>query len=130
LGDGNARAANLPGSRGSRIICLANFRPEKDHFTLVRAMALVVNKVPEAQLLLAGKTNDESYKQAVQREIADRRLESNISVLGERHDVAEILKACDVGVLSSASEGLPMSLLEYGAAGNALRCWIMDAQAF
>jgi glycosyltransferase involved in cell wall biosynthesis len=117
LGDGNVRAASLPGPRGSRIVCLANFRPEKDHFTLVRAMALVVNKVPEAQLLLAGKTNDEAYKQAVQREIADRRLESNISVLGERHDVAEILKACDVGVLSSASEGLPMSLLEYGAAG-------------
>jgi glycosyltransferase involved in cell wall biosynthesis len=108
---------SLPGSRGSRIICLANFRPEKDHLTLVRAMSRVVAKVPGAQLLLAGKTNDQVYKETVEKEIAALGLERNVSILGERHDVAEVLRASDIGVLSSSSEGLPMSLLEYGVAG-------------
>jgi glycosyltransferase involved in cell wall biosynthesis len=107
----------LPGRKGARIICLANFRSEKDHFTLLRAMARVSRDVPDAHLLLAGKTNDQAYKEFVQKEIVALGLEKNVSILGERHDVAGILRACDIGVLSSASEGLPMSLLEYGAAG-------------
>ena len=107
---------DLPGSDGSRIICLANFRPEKDHFTLLRAMAQVVKEAPEARLFLAGKCNDSNYKQLVEREIVNLGLEGNVSVLGERHDAPALLRACDIGVLSSTYEGLPMSLLEYGAA--------------
>ncbi|MBI3359810.1 MAG: glycosyltransferase, partial [Chloroflexi bacterium] len=41
----------------------------------------------------------------------------NVSFLGERMDVAGILAACDIGVLSSRSEGLPLALIEYGRAG-------------
>jgi len=116
--DGRSLASELPGTEGSRIVCLANLRPEKDHFTLLRAMTRVIQQVPSAHLLLAGKTNvDESYKDRVLKTIAELGLEKNVSILGERHDVAAILKACDLGVMSSASEGLPMSLLEYGAAG-------------
>jgi glycosyltransferase involved in cell wall biosynthesis len=107
----------LPGTKGRRIVCLANFRPEKDHVTLVRAMSRVVKSVPQAHLLLAGNTNDPAYQKVVEREIALLGLEHNITILGERHDVAGILKDCDIGVLSSSSEGFPMSLLEYGAAG-------------
>jgi glycosyltransferase involved in cell wall biosynthesis len=36
--------------------------------------------------------------------------------LGVRRDVYAILKACDIGVLSSACEGLPLALIEYGMA--------------
>jgi glycosyltransferase involved in cell wall biosynthesis len=110
-------AVGLPGTKGSRIICLANFRPEKDHLTLVRAMAGVVKGIPQAHLLLAGRTNDQAYQKLVEREIALLGLEKHATILGERHDVAGILRDCDIGVLSSSSEGFPMSLLEYGAAG-------------
>lgn len=115
-GNAGTLSSPLPGAKGTRIVCLANFRPEKDHFTLLRAMVRVVNEVPSAHLLLAGKCNDSDYKQRVQKEIEAFGLQGNVSVLGERHDVAAILRACDIGVLSSTSEGLPMSLLEYGAA--------------
>jgi len=107
----------LPGIRGARIICVANFRPEKDHFTLIRAMTKVVRAVPEAHLMIAGKCNDEAYLNRVRREIPALGLEKHITILGERHDIPTILPQCDVGVLSSLSEGLPMSLLEYGVAG-------------
>jgi glycosyltransferase involved in cell wall biosynthesis len=110
-------AMTLPGTKGARIVCVANFRTEKDHFTLLRAMVRVMRAVPEAHLLLAGKCNDREYLQSVQKEISKLSLTRNITLLGERSDIPAILRSCDIGVLSSASEGLPMSLLEYGAAG-------------
>jgi glycosyltransferase involved in cell wall biosynthesis len=117
--EGRSPAVPLPGANGGRIVCVANFRREKDHFTLVRAMASVVEKVPQAHLLLVGKGNDSRYESLVRTEIAKHSLEGSISILGERQDVPAILRECDIGVLSSASEGLPMSLLEYGVAGLA-----------
>src|SRR5262249_26337320 len=38
----------------------------------------------------------------------------HVTCLGQRTDVPAILRGCDVGVLSSASEGLPLALIEYG----------------
>lgn len=107
----------LPGSPGARIICVANFRPEKDHPTLLRAMVRVVRAVPEAHLMIAGKCNDAAYLDNVRNQIVELGLDKHVTILGERHDVPAILRNCDVGVLSSVSEGLPMSLLEYGMAG-------------
>lgn len=111
--------ADLPGTKGRRIVCLANFRPEKDHSTLLKAMARVVSEVPAAHLVLVGKDNDPAYKSQVEKQIGVLGLERHVSILGARHDVSAILAACDIGVLSSSYEGLPMSLLEYGAAGLA-----------
>ncbi|MBZ5676160.1 MAG: glycosyltransferase family 4 protein [Acidobacteriia bacterium] len=111
---------SLPGTQGSRIVCLANIRPEKDHLTLVRSMAQVAAAVPEAHLMLVGSVREPELLAAVQSEIKRLNLTKNISYLGSRQDAADILDACDVGVLSSASEGLPMALLEYGRAGLAV----------
>jgi glycosyltransferase involved in cell wall biosynthesis len=99
-----------------RIVCVANLRPEKDHLTLLRAMAQVIHEMPTAQLLLVGAgAPDRQYML-----LAERRrlgLEQHVAWLGPRDDVPAILGACDIGVLSSASEGLPLALIEYGMAG-------------
>lgn len=109
--------AILPGRKGYRIVCLANLRPLKDHPTLLQAMALVIKKVPEAHLVFVGSTSDTAYLQVIQRLISRYQLEKHVSLLGHRDDVMGILGACDIGVLSSTSEGFPMTLLEYGMAG-------------
>jgi glycosyltransferase involved in cell wall biosynthesis len=110
---------SLPGNSGSRIVCVANLRAQKDHLTLVRAMALVTRQVPSATLLVVGSAIEAEYSELVKKEIAQQGLGRNISLMGERQDVYAILKACDIGVLSSASEGLPLALIEYGMAGLA-----------
>lgn len=114
---GPLKDPELPGVRGQRIVCLANFRPEKDHHTLLLAMSRVIRQKPEAHLALAGKTNDAGYLASVRKTIAARGLDRNVTILGERQDTAAILRHSDIGVLSSTSEGMPMSLLEYGMAG-------------
>jgi glycosyltransferase involved in cell wall biosynthesis len=115
--------AGLPGVPGSRIICVANLRAEKDHLNLVRAMALVVRKHEAAHLLLVGAHSDPAYSahpscfEAVKREVTKHSLDRNVTFLGQRQDISSLLHGCDIGVLSSKSEGLPVSLLEYGMAG-------------
>lgn len=107
-------AEGLPGVKGSRIVCVANFRRQKDHLGLVRAMASVVRIRPDAHLLLVGDSNEPEYEEEVRNLISARRLGRNVSILGFRDDVAGVLRACDLGVLSSTSEGFPLALIECG----------------
>jgi glycosyltransferase involved in cell wall biosynthesis len=108
---------DLPGTAGARIVCVANFRPQKDHPTLLRAMAVVTKHLPTAHLLLVGFPSEPRYLEHVRCLITRLGLEGHVSVLGPRQDVTSILAACDIGVLSSVSEGLPLALIEYGMAG-------------
>jgi glycosyltransferase involved in cell wall biosynthesis len=107
---------DLPGSNGGRVVCVANFLPEKDHSTLLKAMERVVRVRPNAHLLLVGGGNHAGDEQRIRKEIKARRLTAHVSLLGRRHDVASILDGVDIGVLSSKAEGLPLALIEYGHA--------------
>lgn len=110
-------AENLPGVPGMRLVCVANMKPAKDHFTLLRAMEIVVASQPQAHLLLLGGGPNMEYVRRVRDQIDSSGLQGAVTVMGIRDDIAEVLAACDIGVLSSASEGLPMALLEYGRSG-------------
>lgn len=97
------------------MVCVANFRPQKDHLGLIEAMS----RLPAGQLLLVGAGDDSSTRPAVERAIRARGLEARAHILGRRPDVPSVLAAADIGVLASRSEGLPLALLEYGQAGLA-----------
>jgi glycosyltransferase involved in cell wall biosynthesis len=109
--------APIPGTPGQRIVCVANIRPQKDHFNLLEAMRLLIADVPGAHLLLVGDYADKEYCDTVLRRISALGLSKHVTYLGARHDIPAILRACDIGVLGSRSEGLPLALLEYGMAG-------------
>ena len=106
----------LFGIEGSRIICLANLRPQKDHITLIRAFKEVVNKHPKWSLHLVGKDFNDEYSLLVKKEIEVHNMSSNIFIYGSKPDITYILSQCEIGLLSSLSEGLPLALLEYGLA--------------
>jgi len=106
----------LPGRAGGRIVCVANLRPVKDHFTLIQAMGSIAARHTDAHLILVGSDADLPYRRQIEQEIHHLGLEARVSMLGPRKDVPRILAGSDIGVLSSTSEGLPVSLLEYGAA--------------
>jgi glycosyltransferase involved in cell wall biosynthesis len=112
----------LPGEGGYRIAHVANLRPQKDHPTMLRAMRRIVDTEARAHLLLVGHAGDDDYTKLIRDQIESHGLGRNVSLMGARDDVASILRHCDIGVLSSASEGLPLALLEYGEAGLAVVC--------
>jgi glycosyltransferase involved in cell wall biosynthesis len=107
---------DLPGTDGERIVCVAHFSPEKDHSTLLKAMERVVRARPNAHLLLVGGGSQTVDEQRIRKEIRARGLVGHVSLLGRRDDVASILDAVDLGVLSSKAEGLPLALIEYAQA--------------
>jgi len=54
--------------------------------------------------------------EALRAKIRERNLESRFTLLGHRHDVAEILSGCDIAIHASSGEvGLSLSILEFMA---------------
>jgi len=92
----------------------ARLVPEKDHFTLLRAFADVVNQVPEAELQIAG---DGPLRARLEGFTKELNLASRVTFLGALPHTAQFLSQLDIFVLSSLNEGLPLSLLEAMAAG-------------
>lgn len=121
-GGGGRAAEGLPGEKGFRIVQVANVRPQKDHEMMLRAMARVAREEPRAHLLAVGSCSKEGHGGSVRRLAQELGLDGHVSFLGSREDVAAVLEASDIGVLSSASEGLPVALLEYGEAGLGVAC--------
>jgi glycosyltransferase involved in cell wall biosynthesis len=94
------------------VVAVGRLKPPKDFVTLARALALLP---PDAcDTLIVGDGPD---RPALEGELRRLGLEGRVRLAGERHDVRDLLAAADVFVLSSRSEGLPVSVLEAMAAG-------------
>ena len=79
---------------------------------MVSAFAdLLRTSYPDARLLIAGSGEPE-VEAAVAARIAETGVGDGLSLLGYRSDVADLMRAADGFLLSSAWEGLPMVLLE------------------
>lgn len=95
------------------LLCIGNFKPQKDPLTLVAAMGLLAAKRPRAVLLFAG---DGGLRDEVERAIRLHGVQDRVRLLGWRRDIPELLAASDVVVLSSIFEGLPRSAVQAVAA--------------
>jgi glycosyltransferase involved in cell wall biosynthesis len=94
------------------LLSVGRLRAPKDFLTLVRAVAAL--DPGSARLRIAGDGPD---RPALEAEIERLGVGEHVELLGTRDDVPELLAGADVFVLSSDSEGLPMSVLEAMAAG-------------
>ena len=107
----DADPAGAPPAR-PRLVMVGRLQAPKDPLTLVRALATVRGRDFEA--LLVGEGPE---RVAVEEEVSRLGIESAVRLLGERIDVAELLRSADIFVLSTRSEGLPLSILEAMGAG-------------
>jgi glycosyltransferase involved in cell wall biosynthesis len=94
------------------LITVGRLKAPKDPVTLLRALAALPTE--EFAALIVGDGPD---RPAVEELSARLGLGGRVRLEGERRDVADLLAASDVFVLSSRSEGLPVSVLEAMAAG-------------
>ena len=93
----------------------------KNQAFLLDLMPLVLEKRPDALLLLLGEGED---RPALEEKIHEMRLEDHVVMTGNVSNVADYLSAMDVFVFPSLYEGLPLSILEVQA--NGLPCVISD----
>jgi glycosyltransferase involved in cell wall biosynthesis len=111
--------ARLAADAGSTIVTMiANLSRAKDHRTLLRAWPVVCALGGAPVLALAGRDDGMGGEL---RALADQLgIAGRVRFLGAIDDVAGLLGASDLGVLSSQSEGCPNAVLEAMAAGLAV----------
>ncbi|OKJ94600.1 glycosyl transferase [Streptomyces sp. CB03234] len=95
--------------------------PIKDLETLIRAFALVRERLPEARLRLFGGTprGGEGYRERCQALAAELGHADAVTFEGRVEDIREAYAAGNVVMLSSISEGFPFTLIEAMSCGRA-----------
>lgn len=93
-----------------RVIMVARFEEQKDHATLLRAIA----DIPDVTVDLVG---DGSLRLRIEELVAHLGLKHRVSFWGEQEDVTPILARAHIFVLTSTYEGFPLSTLEAMRAG-------------
>ncbi len=91
------------------VMQVARLDPIKDHLTALRAIERVAKTCPQARLVIVG---DGPQRQLIETEITRRHLTSHVRMLGQRTDVPRILPAADAFLLTSVSEGIPVTMIE------------------
>jgi glycosyltransferase involved in cell wall biosynthesis len=112
-------AATLRGELGLEagdrlIVSVGNLYPVKGHHHLIDALALLTDRHPTAHLAIGGRGDLEDALRSRARACG---IENRVHLLGLRSDIPAVLRAADLFVLPSLSEGLPLALLEAMFAG-------------
>lgn len=108
-----ARGRALLGAVGDQplVLTLARLEPEKGLETVARAAALV----PDTRFVVAGEGADRAELEAL---IAGMGLSDRVVLPGRMTQVPDLLAACDLFVLPSRHEGMPIAIIEAMAAGT------------
>jgi glycosyltransferase involved in cell wall biosynthesis len=105
------RAAGIDGDPPI-VVQVGSFTAEKNHRWMVEAFARVLERRPDARLVLIG---DGPLMSVVTAAVAARGLDGPIRFLGAREDADELVGGADLLVLPSLTEGLPGVVLEAAA---------------
>src|SRR5437660_136777 len=91
--------------------------PHKGQRYLIDAAHLVVREVPDARFVILGEGE---LREHLEKQVHEHRLEKHVLLPGFRTDVLGCLKAFDLFVMSSVTEGLGTSLLDAMACARAI----------
>ena len=103
-----------PNRDAFRAVTVARLDPVKDQATLLQAVRLVVDKNPAFRLDIVG---DGPSRAALEAQRTELGLDRHVRFCGYQSDVEPYLAQADIFLLSSISEGIPLTLLEAMAVG-------------
>jgi glycosyltransferase involved in cell wall biosynthesis len=104
--------------RAPNIVMVSRFAKQKDHATLIKAIAILKGKGLTPQLLLAGG-GKASHTDPLKAQVAELGLQTQVQFLGVIRNVPEVLMQNQIAVLSTHHEGMPLALIEGMVAGCA-----------
>lgn len=88
---------------------VGRFSEEKNHLLLIDIFEQIHLVEPDSLLWLVG---DGSLKEATQKKVHEKGLDSHVTFFGERDDVNNLMQAMDVFLFPSKYEGLSVTLIE------------------
>jgi glycosyltransferase involved in cell wall biosynthesis len=94
------------------VLTVANLRPEKGYDVLLQAARSVIDRADRQVPVKFASVGRGPLREAVMADRERLALGEDFQFLGERTDVLRLLAACDVFVLASRHEGLPVSVME------------------
>lgn len=92
---------------------VGRFVKEKNHIFILDIFRAVLEKRPDAKLVLAG---DGNLKTEIEKKAEKLRIRDSVYFLGARNDIAGLMQMMDVFLMPSLWEGLPVVLIEAQAA--------------
>jgi len=96
------------------LMMIANLAPHKGQETALRTVAALKKIGHYVRLCVVGQERDASahYSNFLKKMSAELGIDQNVQFMGFRNDVPELLRAADIVLLPSNSEGLPLVILE------------------
>ena len=111
---GRLRAEYGYGENKILLVYVAELNPDKNQEVLLRMLKSLLDHVPDAKLLLAGRDATGGHYESLAYELG---IDHAVDFLGQRDDIDRIIPMCDVTTASSIREGLGINLLESMACG-------------
>jgi len=99
---------------GARLLCVARLAPAKNHALLLQTVALLRESGRDVSLTLVG---DGPLRGALEERARELGISERVRFAGRRTDTAAFYRDCDLFVLLSDYEGMPMSIIEAMASG-------------
>ena len=93
---------------------IANYMPQKDYPNLFAAARVLVDQNPGLRFCVVGQGPLERDIEASRHEMG---LDDVVVLTGLRHDAVRLMAGCDIFVLASRYEGLPVAIMEALALG-------------
>ena len=106
--------ADCPRKTSFTLVFVGRLAAVKDLTTLIKAVGQALSTVPELKLWLVG---DGPIREELEDLTARLHLTTCVTFWGQRLDVDRFFSAADLFVMTSVSEGLPMSLLQAMSVG-------------
>lgn len=100
---------NIGLKSGPVVGTVARLSPVKGHKYLINAMKIVIDKKPEAQLLIVGEGPEEDSLRILVEQLG---LTDSVAFMDSVIDTTLVLAVMDVFVLPSVAEGLGLALIE------------------
>jgi glycosyltransferase involved in cell wall biosynthesis len=98
-----------PPKSGFTLVYVGRLELVKNHALLLNAFRVALQSMPELRLWMVG---DGSERKMLESMAAELSITSQVTFWGQQLDVAPFFSAADAFIMSSKSEGLPISLLQ------------------
>ncbi|MGO9316191.1 MAG: glycosyltransferase [Terracidiphilus sp.] len=94
---------------GFTLIYVGRLEPVKNHALLLNAFRAALQSMPGLRLWMVGEGGERKMLESLARELG---ITEQVTFWGQKLDVAPFFSAADAFIMSSKSEGLPISLLQ------------------
>ncbi len=102
------KSVSVQKTKKTIITCISRLRPRKGHKYLFEALDLLKNDLENVDVWIVG---DGEMREELENQVKILKL-NNVSFLGERQDIVELLCQSDIFVLPTTSDTLPIAIIE------------------